>query len=155
MTRPELKEKLHEIIFEADTPAGKAFDVTIMVLIVLSVIVVMLETVDFINQRFALLFSILEKHQMILMGKLALSPNTNVVRSSIFMPDGIILRVSLDVRKRGRPRSKWSDVVLHSCISAAGSYAQLCQYWHRGESSIQKWKDVVNKSVPSQIQNGF
>lgn len=60
MTRPELKEKLHEIIFEADTPAGKAFDVSIMVLIVLSVIVVMLETVDFINQRFALLFSILE-----------------------------------------------------------------------------------------------
>ncbi|MCH2233799.1 MAG: ion transporter [Crocinitomicaceae bacterium] len=37
--------KLHEVIFEADTPAGKLFDVLLLVAIILSVLVVMLESV--------------------------------------------------------------------------------------------------------------
>ena len=37
--------KLHEIIFEAETPGGKAFDVALLVAIVLSVVTVSLETV--------------------------------------------------------------------------------------------------------------
>ena len=43
MDRPPDRElrpwqsKLHEIIFEADTPAGKRFDVTLMILILASV----------------------------------------------------------------------------------------------------------------------
>jgi len=40
------KERLYEIIFEADTPAGKAFDITLMICIVSSVIVVILESVQ-------------------------------------------------------------------------------------------------------------
>jgi voltage-gated potassium channel len=39
------REQLHEIIFEADTPAGKAFDVALLVVILASVLAVMLETV--------------------------------------------------------------------------------------------------------------
>ncbi len=38
------KELIHEIIFEADTPGGKAFDVALLIAILLSVVVVMLET---------------------------------------------------------------------------------------------------------------
>ncbi len=37
--------RLHEIIFEADTPAGKAFDVALLVAILVSVVAVMLESV--------------------------------------------------------------------------------------------------------------
>ena len=44
--------RLHEIIFEADTPAGKAFDVALLVAIVLSVLSVMLESVDAIDARY-------------------------------------------------------------------------------------------------------
>ncbi len=40
-----LREKTHEVIFEADTPWGKAFDVVLLIAILLSVIVVMLESV--------------------------------------------------------------------------------------------------------------
>ncbi len=40
------REKLYEIIFEADTPAGKAFDVALLILIGLSVGAVMLESVE-------------------------------------------------------------------------------------------------------------
>lgn len=40
-----LKTKLHEIIFEADTKAGKTFDIVLLIVIGLSVILTMLETV--------------------------------------------------------------------------------------------------------------
>ena len=40
------QRKWHEVIFEADTPAGKAFGVALLVLIMLSVLVVMLEVVS-------------------------------------------------------------------------------------------------------------
>ena len=40
-----LRARLHQIIFEADTPAGRAFDLLLLLAIVASVIVVMLESV--------------------------------------------------------------------------------------------------------------
>jgi voltage-gated potassium channel len=46
------RERIHEIIFEADTPAGKAFDVSLMVLIILSVVAVMLESTATIAARY-------------------------------------------------------------------------------------------------------
>src|SRR6056300_191582 len=46
------KDKLHEIIYEADTPAGKAFDVALIVLILFSVILVMLESVSSIDLKY-------------------------------------------------------------------------------------------------------
>ncbi|ELR68160.1 Potassium voltage-gated channel subfamily KQT [Fulvivirga imtechensis AK7] len=39
------KDILHEIIFEADTPGGKVFDVILLIAIILSVVAVMLESV--------------------------------------------------------------------------------------------------------------
>ena len=50
---PHLREKLYEIIFEADTPAGKAFDVVLLILILLSVLTVMLETVKSVEAQYA------------------------------------------------------------------------------------------------------
>lgn len=46
------KEKLHEIIYEADTPAGKAFDIALIVLILFSVVLVMLESVASIDNQY-------------------------------------------------------------------------------------------------------
>ncbi len=43
-----MKEKLYHIIFESDTPAGKAFDVGLLVAIVLSILTVTLESVSWI-----------------------------------------------------------------------------------------------------------
>jgi voltage-gated potassium channel len=47
-----MKTKLHAIIFEAETPAGKAFDIGLIVTILLSVLVVMLESVAAIRWRY-------------------------------------------------------------------------------------------------------
>ncbi|MFQ5653528.1 MAG: ion transporter [Planctomycetota bacterium] len=46
-----LRHRCHEIIFEADTRAGKVFDVALLLCIVTSVLAVMLESVDDIGQR--------------------------------------------------------------------------------------------------------
>lgn len=43
------KHRLHEIIYEADTPLGRFFDIALVVLIVLSVVLVMLESVKGID----------------------------------------------------------------------------------------------------------
>jgi voltage-gated potassium channel len=47
------KHKLHEIIYEADTPSGKWFDLTLLVLIIASIAVVMLETIPSVGVRYA------------------------------------------------------------------------------------------------------
>ncbi len=46
-----IRDKIREIIFEADTPAGKMFDIALLVAIVLSVAAVLLESVSGIRQR--------------------------------------------------------------------------------------------------------
>ncbi|UII23129.1 ion transporter [Fulvivirga ligni] len=52
--------KLHEIIFEADTFWGKAFDVTLLVAILLSVLAVMLESVAHIKAEHGELLYVIE-----------------------------------------------------------------------------------------------
>ncbi len=56
----KLRQKLFDIIFEADTPVGKAFDIGLLGIIILSVLLVMLESVDSIRNRVPELFTILE-----------------------------------------------------------------------------------------------
>ena len=48
----KFKQKIHDIIYEADTPAGQLFDIVLIVVIILSVLLVALETVDSINQKY-------------------------------------------------------------------------------------------------------
>ncbi len=43
------KHKLHEIIYEADTPMGKLFDIILIILILISIVLVMLESVKHID----------------------------------------------------------------------------------------------------------
>jgi len=54
------KQKLYEIIFEADTPAGKLFDVALLIIILLSVALVMVESVPGIRQNHQQLLRIAE-----------------------------------------------------------------------------------------------
>ncbi len=54
------QKALYKIIFEAETSAGKRFDVVLLWLILLSVIIVLLESVSFIRDGRELLFRIVE-----------------------------------------------------------------------------------------------
>ncbi len=57
---PAWKRWLYEVIFESDTPAGKGFDVVLLVAICLSVLVVVLESVKAIRMEHAVLLRDLE-----------------------------------------------------------------------------------------------
>ncbi len=46
------KSRLHEIIYEADTPLGKWFDILLFFLIIVSVVLVMLESVKEIDEKY-------------------------------------------------------------------------------------------------------
>jgi voltage-gated potassium channel len=46
------QQKLHTVIYEADTPAGKFFDVALLIAILLSILIVMLESVEDINATY-------------------------------------------------------------------------------------------------------
>lgn len=45
-----MKEKIHEVIFEADTPSGKYFDIALLFSIIVSVIAVSLESIEAIDK---------------------------------------------------------------------------------------------------------
>ena len=46
------RAKLHEIIYGTHTPAGKFFDIVLLIVIVYSVVIVMLESVPRIDDKF-------------------------------------------------------------------------------------------------------
>ena len=52
--------KIHEVIFEADTPAGKFFDVALLIFIIGSVVAALLESVPSFVNRFSNIFYIFE-----------------------------------------------------------------------------------------------
>jgi voltage-gated potassium channel len=56
----KLREKLHQVIFEADTPMGKLFDILLLVFIMLSVFIVAMDSVPSIRQDYSSLFYFLE-----------------------------------------------------------------------------------------------
>ena len=54
------RRKLFVVIFESNTPAGKAFDVALLLLIIASVVVVLFDSLQGENQRYAKTFDVLE-----------------------------------------------------------------------------------------------
>lgn len=58
--KPSWKHRLHEIIYEADTKGGKIFDVVLLIAILASIILVMLESVESINNKYGALLNISE-----------------------------------------------------------------------------------------------
>jgi len=54
------REKVHEIIYEADTPAGKLFDVLLLIVILISILLVMLESVESIEAEYSAILNISE-----------------------------------------------------------------------------------------------
>jgi len=59
-TKHSWRAKLHEIIYEADTPIGKLFDVILLIAILASIVLVMLESVESIDNKYHGLLDISE-----------------------------------------------------------------------------------------------
>ena len=59
-TRSAWRTRLHEVIFEADTPAGRAFDIGLLIAIFASVLAVMLESVADIRRDYGVVLRAVE-----------------------------------------------------------------------------------------------
>lgn len=59
-TEQTLKQRVRKIIFEAETPLGRAFDLILLWSIGLSVVVVMMETVEGVSMQYSKLLLVLE-----------------------------------------------------------------------------------------------
>ncbi|MDO7541727.1 MAG: ion transporter [Flavobacteriales bacterium] len=57
---PYWKHRLHEIVYEADTRAGRRFDLILLILILLSVVLVMLESIAEIHMKYESELDIME-----------------------------------------------------------------------------------------------
>lgn len=55
-----IKERLYEIIFEADTREGRIFDISLIILILISIILVMFDSIASVHQKFSLPLRIAE-----------------------------------------------------------------------------------------------
>lgn len=60
ITPDRLRRKFHQIVYEADTPAGKLFDLILLFLIIVSVVAVMLESVVSIHARYGYELQVIE-----------------------------------------------------------------------------------------------
>ncbi|WP_298952871.1 ion transporter [uncultured Nonlabens sp.] len=47
------RRKIHEVIYEADTPGGKIFDIILLVIIIISLVLVMMESVPAYGKKYA------------------------------------------------------------------------------------------------------
>lgn len=54
------RDQLYEIIFEADTREGKIFDIALLIVILISILLVLLESVPAINENYSVLLKVLE-----------------------------------------------------------------------------------------------
>ncbi|MCD7722002.1 MAG: ion transporter [Prevotellaceae bacterium] len=58
--KPTLKERLYVIIFESDTPLGKLFDVCLLVMIALSIVLIIIESMQGLPQYWKRVFTVFE-----------------------------------------------------------------------------------------------
>ncbi len=54
------RERLHIVIFEANTPAGRTFDKIVLVAILLSLLVTVIDSIESIHRDYAMLFAWIE-----------------------------------------------------------------------------------------------
>lgn len=54
------QSRLHEVIYESHTRAGKIFDITLLAFIIISIVIVMLDSVEELNETYGRFFFIME-----------------------------------------------------------------------------------------------
>lgn len=55
-----LQSKLHDTIYESNTPAGKAFDISLLLMIIASILVVMLDSIEEYHAKYGDIFYVIE-----------------------------------------------------------------------------------------------
>ncbi|CAE8642492.1 unnamed protein product [Polarella glacialis] len=83
---------------------------------------------------------ILLKRQLQLLHHIALTPEGDILRNSVFQPNTFAVREPTGPKPRGRPRNTWAKEVLKHAISAAGGQQALAQLWHASKAT---WRNTI------------
>jgi hypothetical protein len=92
------------------------------------------------------LSSILTQRQLMLMGRLAARPDTDIMRQSVFSPGAFEPRKPVGRRRRGRPRNIWTTAVFQLAIGVAGTKQALLDLWQNTSAAKAAWQDRVQRS---------
>jgi hypothetical protein len=60
MNNKDWRQRLYVMVFQADTPAGRRFDTTLLLIILCSLVVVVLDSIDSIHRDYADLLAYIE-----------------------------------------------------------------------------------------------
>ena len=79
--------------------------------------------------------------QLMLFGRIAMQPDTDITRRLIFEPGRISPARNVVKKKRGRPRLAWQSVVYaHALAIAPQGHEQVQDILMSHNSSMQQWK---------------
>ena len=77
------------------------------------------------------------KHQMLLYGRVARSPATDPLRNLTFVPGGLEPATSRYIRRVGRPRNEWANMVNKECFKMDACFANFID-------NEMAWKTAVS-----------
>ena len=84
--------------------------------------------------------------QLLLFGKVALMPDTSIVRKAVFRPSSTQLAKPAGVRKRGRPRVSWGcKARMHALRAAGGDENRLTTALDRSSGCLKEWRAIVRQ----------
>ena len=81
------------------------------------------------------------RSQLKLLGEVVLNPAKSFLKEVTFQSNTVVPLTDAWVRRVGRPRHEWATQLLNSMKVAAGND----EYWRRTISSLEQWKEVVDR----------
>ena len=88
--------------------------------------------------------------QLLLFGRVAMMPETSVVRQTALEPNMACPRQLRVIRKRGRPRLSWANVLYAEALSMCdGNEQALSNYLTRGgpNNDFQAWRELIRNRI--------
>jgi hypothetical protein len=91
------------------------------------------------------LSSLLLERQLLLLGDLAIRPDSDILRRSVFLDSRLQLRGPRGPRGRGRPRTIWARAIFQEAITAAGSLEALSDVLIDTPAAKSAWQALVRQ----------
>eukprot|EP00933_Yihiella_yeosuensis_P073257 TRINITY_DN8187_c0_g2_i2.p1 TRINITY_DN8187_c0_g2~~TRINITY_DN8187_c0_g2_i2.p1 ORF type:complete len:238 (-),score=0.27 TRINITY_DN8187_c0_g2_i2:31-744(-) len=89
----------------------------------------------------------LARRQLVYLGKVCRSPSNSPLRQSVFVGDGLDLRIDQIERARGRPRLNWPRSVMDQAVRLARSLNNLRGYMLDSKESKSAWERLVAQAT--------
>ena len=86
------------------------------------------------------------QRQLLMLGKIAMSPAQSPLRCCTFVDDGLIPLVGRHVRRIGRPRQDWTTGVLQAGETRLGGHRMKALLRNTSRNAEQMWRSEVRRA---------